>query len=626
MRNAFKAGLYCSSLVFFTLLSLPLPASQSRGGNPSREWRVYGGEPGQTRYSPLTQIDRSNVSRLKQAWVFRTGDKRDTPPSTIECSPIVVNGVMYLTSPSLKVMALKAATGEKLWEFDPRQTQQRVSRGVTYWEGGDERRILFTAANYLYALDARTGLLNPDFGQGGRVDLRQGLGRDIGTQRVTASTPGTLYKDLLILGSSVDEGPGPTAPGHIRAFEVRTGKIAWIFHTIPHPGEFGHDTWSADSWQTAGAANSWGGMALDPKRGVVYAATGSPSFDFFGSDRRGSNLFSDCVLALNAETGKRVWHFQTLHHDLWDYDLPCPPVLINVRQDGRDRDAVAQVTKTGFIFVLDRDTGKSLFPVEERPVPSSTLEDETAWPTQPYPVKPPPFARQSFTEADITDISPEAHADVLKKFREALPGRLFTPPGEKAMIVMPGFHGGANWSGASFDPTTGRLYVNANDIPCLLTMKANPAGSRYRYGFTGYFRFTDGGGYPAIKPPWGTLNSVDLNKGETAWKVPLGEYPDLVKRGIRNTGTENFGGSIVTAGGLVFIGGTKDANFRAFDKGTGKVLWEAQLEAGGNATPCTYEANGRQFVVIAAGGGAGQRMPERGDTKAGDAFVAFALP
>jgi quinoprotein glucose dehydrogenase len=592
------------------------------------EWRVYGGDKGSTRYSPLTQINRSNVAGLKVAWVFHTGDMRSDPPSTMECSPIVVDGVMYVTSASVKVFAVNAATGEKLWQFEPGPADftQGAHRGVAFWANGNDRRILFTAANWLYALDAKTGKPIPTFGNGGRVDLRQGLDRDIGRQRVFASTPGMVFKDLLIVGTSVGEGPDPTAPGHVRAYNVRTGKQAWIFHTIPHPGEPGYETWSSDSWKFSGSANCWGGMSVDEKRGTVYLALGSPTYDFFGSDRVGDNLYGNSVVALRADSGKYLWHFQTVHHDLWDYDLPCPPVLATLTRNGKKVDAVAQVTKTGFVFVLDRDTGKPLFPVEERPFPASTLPGETAARTQPVPQKPPALVRQRFTEADVTDISPEAHEDVLKRFRAAVSSGIYTPPSTQPMIQAPGFHGGANWSGAAFDPTTGRLYVNVNEIPNIQTMVAGPSGSRYAYLSTGYFRFTDPEGYPAIKPPWGTLNAVDLSRGDIAWKTPLGEYPELVKRGIRGTGTENFGGCIVTAGGLVFIGATKDSKMHAFDKETGKLLWEAEMEAGGNATPCTYEVGGKQYVVIAAGGGRGQRSPERWDTKPGDAFVAFALP
>jgi quinoprotein glucose dehydrogenase len=605
-----------------TVLAI-LPALSVAGQNGKREWPVYGGDKGSTRYSPLREIDRSNVANLKVAWTFRAGDAQGN--STIECSPIVVDGVMYVTSASVKVFALNAATGEQIWKFDPGPANQRAHRGVTYWRNGADKRIFVTAAHNLYALDAGTGLPIASFGENGRVSLREGLDRDASKLHLKSTTPGVIFRDLLILGTSLGEGPDATAPGHVRAYDVRTGKIVWNFRTIPRPGERGYETWSPDSWKSAGGANCWGGMSVDEKRGLVFLATGSPAYDFSGVDRKGDNLFSDSVVALKAATGEYVWHFQTVHHDLWDYDLPCPPVLATVKHGGKKRDAVAQVTKMGLVFVLDRETGKPLFPVEERPVPASEIAGEATSPTQPFPVKPPPLSRLAFTESDVTDISPEARADVLKRLGTMRSGSIYLPPVAATMVQFPGFHGGSNWSGAAFDPTTGRLYANVNELPVLQTM-ASRADLPYPYVSTGYFRFTDAEGYPAIKPPWGTLSSVDLNKGEIAWKKPLGGYPELVKRGIRNTGTENLGGCIVTAGGLVFIGATKDSKFRAFDNETGEVLWEAQLETGGHATPCTYEAGGKQFVVIAVGGGAGQRIPEQWDTKAGDSFVAFALP
>lgn len=608
-------GLACIS---FVVLS-------AAGAGADRDWPVYGGDKGSTRYSPLTQIDRSNVSQLKVAWTFHTGDKRDNPASTIECSPVVVDGIMYVVSPGMKVFALNAATGAEIWRFDPSPDTQKVQRGVAYWRGADDRRILFTAGDKLICLDATTGRPVETFGDHGRVSLKAGLDRDVSKERVASTTPGVVYKDLLILGTSVDEGPGPTAPGHIRAYDVRTGKIVWIFHTIPFPGEPGYETWSPNSYKTVGAANCWGGMSLDEKRGVVYLATGSPAYDFMGNDRKGDNLYANCVLALKAATGKYVWHFQAVHHDLWDYDLPCAPVLATVTHEGKKKDAVAQVSKMGFVFLLDRDTGKPLFPVEERPVPASKLAGEYASATQPFPVKPPPLVRQKFTEADITDISQVSHDHVLKRFREYTAGQIFTPPFEGGLVQLPGFHGGCNWSGAAFDSSNGRLYANVDDAPNLQTM-AVKEGSGYPFVSTGYFKFNDPEGFPAIKPPWSVLASVDMNRGDVNWRIPLGEYPVLVKRGIRHTGTETFGGCIVTAGGLVFIGATMDMKFHAFDKETGKLLWETVLETGGMATPCTYEAGGKQYVVIAAGGGFGQRTPNKYDSPPGDAYVAFALP
>ncbi|MFH1071749.1 MAG: pyrroloquinoline quinone-dependent dehydrogenase, partial [Candidatus Glassbacteria bacterium] len=551
-----------------------------------------------------------------------TGDRRDDPPSTIECNPIVVNGTMYLTSAFIRVFAVDPENGAVRWVFDPFEGSKAkfVNRGVSWWSDGRESRIFVVADHWLYSLYAGSGRPVSSFGSEGRIDLREGLDRPVDDKLVGATTPGLVYKDLLILGSYNDEGPPGGAPGHIRAIDVRTGQRRWIFHTIPHPGEFGSDTWEEGAWQTAGSANCWGGMSLDRKRGVVYIATGSPSFDFYGGDRKGQNLFGNCVVALRADTGERVWHFQTVHHDLWDYDLPCAPNLVTIDRGGRRIEAVAQVTKTGQVFVLDRDTGAPVFGVEERLAPPSTLEGEEAWPTQPFALAPPPFACHGYTEDLVTGISAESHDSVLERFRAARAGEIFTPPSLEGTLVYPGFHGGANWSGAGFDPGTGVLYVNANELPWLLTMVDAEPGRPFRYNHTGYHRFLDPEGYPAVKPPWGTLNAIDLNEGKIRWQVPLGEFAELTARGIPPTGTENFGGTIVTAGGLVFIGATKDEKFRAFDKDTGRVLWEYQLPAGGYATPCTYLAGGRQFVVIAAGGGG------KLGTKSGDSYLAFALP
>ena len=415
----------------------------------AREWRVSSGDAGGRRYSPLDQVNRENVRQLELAWVFRADDMRSEPASTIQCTPIVVDGVMYLTTPGLKLVALQAATGRKLWEFDPLPGQKArgTNRGVAYWQGGTDRRLFMSAGSYLYALDAATGRPISGFGQAGRVDLREGLDRDVFSLSVTATSPGIVYADLLILGSVVSEGPGPAAPGHVRAFDVRTGHRRWIFHTIPHPGEAGHETWPPEAWRSTGGANAWGGLTLDASRGWVFFGTGSASYDHWGGDRVGANLFANSVLALDARTGARVWHFQTVHHDIWDYDLPAPPVLVSVEHEGRRVDAAAQTTKLGHLFLLDRESGRPLFPVEERPVPRSELPGEASWPTQPFPARPPAFAQQRFTEAEVTDLSPEAHAAVLARLRDMRTGDVFLPPGLQASVALPQFNGGAEWGG-----------------------------------------------------------------------------------------------------------------------------------------------------------------------------------
>ncbi len=689
-----------------------------------RNWATYLGDPAGTQFSDLRQITPANVGGLEVAWTYHAGDARTNNLSQIQCNPLVVDGVLYGTSPQLKLFALDAATGRELWRFDPfggagADSSLGVNRGVVFWSEGEDRRVLFTADHFLYVVDARTGRLIESFGQGGRVDIKDGLGRDVSKLSVLSNTPGAVFGNLLFMPLRLGEGPGPAAPGHIRAYDIRTGRIAWRFNTIPQPGEPGYETWPPDAWQHVGAANCWAGMAVDVQRGIVFVPTGSAAFDFWGGNRLGQNLFADCLLALDARTGRRLWHFQFVHHDLWDRDLPAPPDLLTVTRDGKKIDAVAQVTKSGYVFVFNRETGEPLFPIEERQVPPSDLQGESASPTQPFPVKPAPFARQLFTYDEITDISPESHRAVLDRFVRIRPHVPFLPPSREGTIIFPGFDGGAEWGGAAVDPDR-ILYVNANEMAWVLNMvetqfEANgmPASGRalytqicaachgldragnaaqnvptlvgiaqklkrsdivtqiangkgvmpsfaflstpqkdaladyilvpdappdprneasrkvadagtdalgvIPYTITGYNRWLDPKGYPAVKPPWGTLNAIDLNTGEYKWRVPLGEYPELTAKGIPPTGTENYGGPIVTTGGLVFIAASKDEHIRAFDKETGQVLWQAKLPAGGYATPATYELAGRQYVVIACGGG-------KMGTKSGDAYVAFALP
>lgn len=680
------------------------------------DWPAYLGDKSSSQYSTLNQITTENVDQLKVAWTYNSGGVGEDNRSQIQCNPLVIDGVLYGSSPQLVLFALNAATGKELWRFNPfggneSRPSLGVNRGLVHWKKGSDERILMGAGNHLYAIDLKTGKPILSFGEGGRVNLLKGLGRNVDDLYYLSNTPGVVFEDLIILGGRLNEAL-PAPPGHIRAYNVITGEMVWRFNTIPHPGEFGYDTWPKDAYLYSGGANVWTGMAVDEDRGFVYCPTGSASADFYGGDRLGQNLFANTLLCLDARSGKRVWHYQFVHHDLWDRDLPTPPNLLTIRREGRAIPAVSQCTKSGHVFLFNRVTGEPLFPIEERPYPSSDLVGESSWPTQPLPTKPKPFARQVLSYHLLNDLFPEQRAELQDRFIRIRPHMPFTPPSEQGTIIFPGFDGAAEWGGQATTPD-GILYVNSNEMPWILTMVNAAAGStngervflqmcsachgqdrmgsenqgtlvpplttvrlaeknldreRVRekiqngagimpafgfldekdlnavikylfeeaeskvvdrqsegrnnitaYGHTGYNKWTTANGYPAVKPPWGTLNAIDLNTGDYLWKTTLGEFEELTAKGIPPTGTENYGGPIVTAGGILFIAASLDEQFRAFNKKTGKELFRFKLPAAGYATPATYSVDGKQYVVIACGGG-------KLGTKSGDAYVAFALP
>jgi quinoprotein glucose dehydrogenase len=703
-----KTGLLRAALAVLLQLSACHLTVMAQAG---RNWGQYLGGDDRNHYSSLRQINTANVSTLKVAWEYRTGVF-----GQMQCNPVIVDGILYGVTATGEVFALNAEMGNQLWRYAPQEAASgRTSRGITYWSSGRETRVMFTVESWLYALDAQTGRPIESFGENGKVSLKSGLGKTAQNKWVVSTTPGALFGNLLIMPIRVSEG-GDAAPGFLQAFDVRTGSVAWVFRTIPAPEEPAHATWSSDSVVSplVGGANCWAGVAVDQTRGIIYVPTGSASPDFWGGDRKGDNLYANCLLALEAKTGRLLWYQQTVHHDLWDRDLPAPPNLVTLTRDGRRVDAVVQVTKTGFVFAFDRVTGEPLFPYTETPVPQSEVPGEKSSETQPMPRYPRPFARQTLDESSISPYA-ENYAELQARFRNARKG-LFQPFGLYETILFPGFDGGAEWGGAAVD-SEGTLYVNSNEMAWIARLrtaqnrdevaattpgnrqysmfcagchgperKGNAAsgipslvdigGRRPRdevaslvrtgkgmmpgfpalqgveqqvlldylfgsektegdisdrtgslhaadiyppYELDGYVKFIDNKGYPAISPPWGTLTAIDLNTGDHRWQIRLGEFKELKAKGIAPTGTENYGGPVVTAGGLLFIAATKDGMFRAFDKRSGELLWEYELPAAGFATPSTYEVNGKQYVVVACGG-------TKLGTNAGDSYLAFTLP
>ncbi len=716
--------------IVYILISVSLISCQNNSEN--KEWDVYAGGKDRQAYSSLSEIDTNNVKNLKMAWVYHTKDADKS--SQIQTNPLIIDGILYGTSPQLKLFAADAATGKEKWVFDPAPTMLtdnagkqgyglNVCRGIAIHKGkNDEHRIFYTAGSSLYCINSITGKPVSDFGRDGRISLHDHLemNRDISNLRVTSTSAGIIYKDLIIMGSSLSEEE-EAAPGHIRAYDVYTGELKWMFRTIPAPGEKGYETWEdPEAYKYVGSANAWGGFSLDEKRGILYASTGTANADYYGGKRKGNNLFGNSILALDAATGKYIWHFQAIHHDLWDWDFPTAPALLTVKKDGRPIDALVQTSKQGYIYLLDRVSGKSVYPIVETPVPvHSDLDGEQPSPTQPIPTVISAFARQGISETDLnTNIPDSSYQELLKRFRSYKSGPMFTPPSIEGTLVFPGLTGGGEWGGPSVDPESGIMYINANELPWIVTMQdtrieqpvkkkqtnleagtvlytKNCSGchgtdlkgsgnfpalvelnKRYKetdfknlvtsgrrmmpafknlseadknaiasyllkietkqgdeyvpevkkkhpfyetpYRLGGIKQFLTLEGYPAVNPPWGTLQAIDLNNGKVIWKEILGDHPAMKAKGI-HSGTENWGGSVVTAGGLVFIAATSDEMFRAYNKKTGKLLFETKLPAGGYATPAIYSIKGKQYVVIACGGG-------KMRTKSSDTYVAFALP
>jgi len=688
----------------FGIMALLFIAGCKQSSSNDATWADYKADAGSSSYFPMDQINLSNVNQLKNAWTFQMNDlAAGQEPTSSRCNPIIIDGIMYVNSGKQTVYAIDAASGKEVWAFKALEEgmPSAASRGVTYWADGDDKRILYSGGNYLMAIDATTGKIIPSFGKNGKIYLNEGVRDDPEKISVTLTTPGRIFKDLIIIGSRLPDFYG-SPPGYIRAYNCKTGELAWTFHTIPYPGEPGYESWPKDAYKYAGGANCWAGMSIDMQRGMVFLALGSPTFDYYGPDRNGENLFGNCVLALDAATGHYKWHFQVVHHDLWDYDLPAPPTLVSYQKDGKTVDAVTQTTKHGFVFVLDRETGKSLYPIEERKVPASNIPGEIASPTQPFPVAPKPFVKQFMTEDDLNHFSDSDYNAILKQFRSVRYEGLFTPPDLKGTLSLPATRGGANWGGSAYDPATAMLYIRGNNLPEIQTIvdadkyfmarnntiyeqgrvkyeqncgachggdlkgvpptfpsvadlknrkpekevleKIRMGGGQmpgfkgiiseadenaimaYLYGkkdqkievpqeeahssvsgtkyanITAYRTWSDPSGNPAMKGPYNTLSALNLVTGEYEWQIPVGNDEKLQEKGGPYTGILARSGPMVTAGGLVFISGAADKKIWAFDKKTGKMVWEKELPAANNANVCSYVVKGKQYIALSVGG------------------------
>jgi quinoprotein glucose dehydrogenase len=637
------------------IAALALGCSASAGAPPSslpsaegvrkpNEWPVYGGDAGGLKYSPLTSIDKSNVSRLTVAWTWKTGEQAVTPegatvparPGQFQVTPLAIGDTLFLSTPFNRVVALDAATGRELWAYDPRAYDAGqpsngtgfVHRGVATWSDGKQRRILIASRWRLIALDASTGKPIPTFGTNGEVDLTANILWSVERKHYTNTSPPVVYGDLVIVGNGVGDRLvyKRDPPGDVQAFDVRTGKRVWRFNPIPQPGEYGNETWEDSSWARMGHTNVWAPFTVDVRRGLVYLPFGTPSNDWYGGERRGDNLFAESIVCLDAKTGRRVWHYQITHHGLWDYDLPSPPVLATIHKDGKPLDIVAMVTKQGWVFVFDRVTGEPVWPIVERPVAASDVPGERAAPTQPVPTKPPPFAKQGFTDDDVIDFTPELERLALEEVRKYRMGPLYTPPSLQGTIVMPGAIGGGGWGGGAFDPETGILYVKATNNPALFKLfpvetPSDTLQARYLVvlgrslgvrapavpGAAESARVPE---LPAHKPPYGTLTAIDLNRGEQLWQVPLGDEPSIrnhpLLRGVALPpllGVRGAPGPIVTRSGLLFVTGGGQVLY-AIDTKDGRTVWQHDFGRVAYSVPMTYATrDGRQFVVVATGAG-----------------------